>query len=403
MDGGNFFDQFTFWNTTDPTNGFVLYQTEESANNMDLISSSAQDVRLGVDHTGDALGGRPSVRITSKASYEAGLFIIDLEHMPGGICGTWPAFWLVGPNWPDNGEVDIIEGVNNQQTNRFTLHTGPGCSISGGNGASSFSGTIATSNCDINAAGQDTNAGCSITTTNRNTYGTGFNQNNGGIFATEWTDNEIAIYFFDRQSIPSDISSGDPNPSTWTQPIARFTGSCNFGEKFNSQQIVFDTTFCGDWAGATFTDQCGGVAKSCEAYVADTPNAFVDAYWSVKSLRVYQDNGAAKSAPSVASSSAAHHHPSQPAHSGGTRPSVAPSGPPETSRAPGKPTGTKAPGSSHAPSPATDHHHERPTHSGWHAPSHTWGGQGSWQSGGWNEMQGCLMHSTDVLHSGHGG
>ena len=310
MDGGNSFDQFTFWNTTDPTNGFVLYQTEESANNMDLISSSAQDVRLGVDHTGNAPSGRPSVRITSKASYEAGLFIIDLEHMPGGICGTWPAFWLVGPNWPDNGEVDIIEGVNNQQTNRFTLHTGPGCSISGGNGASSFSGTIATSNCDINAAGQDTNAGCSITTTNRNTYGTGFNQNNGGIFATEWTDNEIAIYFFDRQSIPSDISSGDPNPSTWTQPIARFTGSCNFGEKFNSQQIVFDTTFCGDWAGATFTDQCGGVAKSCEAYVADTPNAFVDAYWSVKSLRVYQDNGAAKSAPSVASSSAAHPHPS---------------------------------------------------------------------------------------------
>ena len=163
----------------------------------------------------------------------------------------------------------------------------------------------------------------------------------------------------------------------------RFTGSCNFGEKFNSQQIVFDTTFCGDWAGATFTDQCGGVAKSCEAYVADTPNAFVDAYWSVKSLRVYQDNGAAKSAPSVASSSAAHPGPSQPAHSGGTRPSVAPSGPPETSRAPGKPTGTKAPQSS----PANDHHHERPTHSGWHAPSHTWGGQGPWRSDGWNDMQ----------------
>ena len=22
-------------------------------------------------------------------------------------CGTWPAFWLVGPNWPNGGEIDV--------------------------------------------------------------------------------------------------------------------------------------------------------------------------------------------------------------------------------------------------------------------------------------------------------
>lgn len=26
--------------------------------------------------------------------------------MPFG-CGTWPAYWLVGPNWPSGGEIDV--------------------------------------------------------------------------------------------------------------------------------------------------------------------------------------------------------------------------------------------------------------------------------------------------------
>lgn len=35
--------------------------------------------------------------------------ILDVRHMPQG-CGTWPAFWEVGANWPFGGELDIIEG-----------------------------------------------------------------------------------------------------------------------------------------------------------------------------------------------------------------------------------------------------------------------------------------------------
>jgi hypothetical protein len=55
--------------------------------------------------------GRSSVRISSKKSWGTGsLVVVDLAHVPGGQCGTWPAMWLLGPNWPWGGEIDIIEG-----------------------------------------------------------------------------------------------------------------------------------------------------------------------------------------------------------------------------------------------------------------------------------------------------
>ena len=48
--------------------------------------------------------GRPSVRVISDNTYNHGLFLLDLKHMPWG-CGTWPAYWLLGPNWPYTGEI----------------------------------------------------------------------------------------------------------------------------------------------------------------------------------------------------------------------------------------------------------------------------------------------------------
>lgn len=43
-------------------------------------------------------------------------------------CGTWPAFWLTDEaNWPVNGEIDIVEGVNYQDTAKTALHTTKEC------------------------------------------------------------------------------------------------------------------------------------------------------------------------------------------------------------------------------------------------------------------------------------
>lgn len=84
-----FFDQFTFWDDVDPTHGFVQYQSESSARSMGLINSTTGNVKMSVDSTNNTPNGRPSVRITSNKSYNYGLIVVDIEHMPGGICGTW--------------------------------------------------------------------------------------------------------------------------------------------------------------------------------------------------------------------------------------------------------------------------------------------------------------------------
>lgn len=78
----------------------VSYVNQATARSNGLINSTSQSVYLGVDYTNVTPNGRPSVRLASKASYNHGLIILDLAHMPGSICGTWPAFWTVGPNWP---------------------------------------------------------------------------------------------------------------------------------------------------------------------------------------------------------------------------------------------------------------------------------------------------------------
>jgi hypothetical protein len=103
---------------------------------------------MGVDHTTflpTSGPGRNSVRISTKKSWTHGLFIADIAHMPGSICGTWPSCtftalvyciaglkealirlvvdWMLGPNWPNAGEIDIIEGVNSNHNNLMSLHT----------------------------------------------------------------------------------------------------------------------------------------------------------------------------------------------------------------------------------------------------------------------------------------
>lgn len=45
------------------------------------------------------------------------------------------------------------------------------------------------------------------------------------VCVVQWDDSGIAIYFFPRQQIPSDITSGQPNPASWGLPNAKWPSS----------------------------------------------------------------------------------------------------------------------------------------------------------------------------------
>ncbi|KAI5777677.1 concanavalin A-like lectin/glucanase domain-containing protein [Geopyxis carbonaria] len=278
----NFFDYFAFYTGADPTNGFVQYIGRDSAVNQGIISQG-NTAYIGVDKTNVANNGRQSVRLESKARYTRGLYVLDLAHMPTG-CGTWPAFWTLGDNWPNNGEIDVIEGVHEQIGNNVALHTSDGCTVSG----SGQTGQVLTTNCYVSAPNQSSNQGCASHDNRANSYGGAFNSNGGGVYAMEWNSDFIKVWFFPRGSIPADALAGNPEPANWGTPVAMYQGSCNINSKFNAHRIIFNITFCGDWAGSVWgSSGCQSRAATCNEYVAANPGAFSEAYFRVNSLKVW--------------------------------------------------------------------------------------------------------------------
>ncbi len=96
-DAKNWYESFTFETAPDPTNGFVQYVSQAEAVSMGMTYTLGTQVYLGVDNStiveATAAGnGRKSIWLESKESFLHGLLIGDFAHVPGSICGLWPAF-----------------------------------------------------------------------------------------------------------------------------------------------------------------------------------------------------------------------------------------------------------------------------------------------------------------------
>ncbi|KAF9556120.1 hypothetical protein CPC08DRAFT_820645 [Agrocybe pediades] len=318
--GSTFFDKWDFapndFTFDQENNGDVFFNT------IDQVNSAANGQKLAfINSNGNAVlrvdnftsivpeNKRNSTRITSQSQFGVGsLIITDMLHIPFG-CAVWPSFWTKGPNWPQDGEIDIIEGVNKNPQNQMALHATAGCMHSHITDPTLQSGIAGELNC--NATG---NVGCTVLETKPGSFGQSFAQNGGGVFATQFDISGIYIWFWPRANIPASIKGSDSKSpitiSDFGPPSASYPNTadgCDIPKFFDAQTLVIETTLCGNWAGAVYLDNGSGcpagptptstapgtnptdVSKqACYMQQVVGPGSnFNDAYFEIQWLRVY--------------------------------------------------------------------------------------------------------------------
>lgn len=205
--------------------------------------------------------------------------------------------------WPRWGEYDILESVHTLDFATTTLHTRSGCDqqvvntgldFDGQGWAVGSLGTNPAKNCWVNAPNEYNNQGCGQKMP-KGSFGPPFNKNGGGTYAAEWDPGRkyLRTWFWPAGQEPIDLQSRNPRPDFWGEPNSFFTLDNRFCSKnhFKDMRIVFDTTFCGDYANPSFAGACPQIHTSCDQYVRENPSAFSTAFWSIRSLDVYQRSG----------------------------------------------------------------------------------------------------------------
>ncbi|KAJ7594710.1 concanavalin A-like lectin/glucanase domain-containing protein [Mycena floridula] len=291
--GTTFFDGWDFYGSWDNlTLGDVWWLDADQAFDQRLAYiNDAGHAIMKVDNASNVPFNekRNSIRITSKDAYAVGsLWIIDALHLPFG-CSVWPAFWTFGPDWPVNGEIDIIEGINLQFDNQPALHSLPGCTQAQNPGQT---GITLGSDCS-------TPEGCLVRESHPNSYQSGFAAVGGGVWATQFDVAGIYIWFWSRPDVPASIlaatseAGSSIDVSQWGPPSASFpASSCNIPQFFSSQNLVFDITLCGVLAGvpSIYGPVCGSQGPTGLCYndmVVGDGSKFSDAYFEVSYVRAY--------------------------------------------------------------------------------------------------------------------
>ncbi len=214
------------------------------------------------------------------------LLVIPLDKTPPDPLSSWT---VDDTNWPFNGEVDILEGWNDDPLNKPAFHMGNAakygkCTIDNVN----QTGSVVTSNCDNQyqrPPQQWENQGC-VVSDNNGPWGA----QDGGVFAMEWTKNAIKLYTWKSGKEPANIESQTVDTSTWGLPVASLrSDNCDVDGIFKNQRLVLNIALCGDAVQGNW----GGCAAStgqqlCSTYISRNPQTLTNAFFKIKDIRVFK-------------------------------------------------------------------------------------------------------------------
>lgn len=257
--GESFFDEWDF-DTTDANNGAVQYLPRDQAGSLAQAFSSYTLISTGSKSN---YLKRQSVKLRSKRRYTHFLTAMRFTHVPFGR-GVWPSFWTTGANWPNEGELDILEYACEDQA-KMSFHAGTGankCKLD----PSSLNKPGCPAFPDANEMGYDCTThypeklGCAPYKAGMPHFTGEQWAQNPGVIAAEYTESYIKVFWFPEHEIPSDFASDAPKPDTWDKWVisyypfadseAKNPGSCS--APFRDQQILLQIELCGDWASKVF-------------------------------------------------------------------------------------------------------------------------------------------------------
>ncbi|GJE99867.1 glycoside hydrolase family 16 protein [Phanerochaete sordida] len=289
--GSSFFDDWDYYGAYDAsTYGAEVYVTKAQAGSLTSVSPAGHAL-IRLDNTTDVPypGKRNSVRLTTQQWFGVGtLWVVDAIHIPFG-CSVWPAIWTSGANWPNNGEIDIIEGVNQVAWNQMSIHAAQGCTVPP---SPKQSGNLTEGDCSQGV-------GCVVEENTPNSYGKAFADNGGGVWAAQYDSTGIFIWFWPRNKLPANLQtpSDTLDISSWGTPSAAYASpTCNITEFFGGQQMIIDIALCGEGADSpgVYAQTCGDTQTNA-CYLDNVINngsaAYADAYFELAAIRAFSPAG----------------------------------------------------------------------------------------------------------------
>jgi hypothetical protein len=124
------------------SNGTVMLSSNVSvgANGLALQLNSPQSGALVSTNPDDGQPGHTGFQIAPTASQPVFVeFKATLPAAANGQVANWPALWLDGQVWPEDGEIDVMEGLGG--TAAYHIHYGTGTSTAQGATVNDLSGT----------------------------------------------------------------------------------------------------------------------------------------------------------------------------------------------------------------------------------------------------------------------